>query len=38
MKEVDVFEAKIIGIKELMIGRMNYDCNRLLTDLEFKEK
>ena len=30
--------AKIIGIKELMIGTINYDCNRLLTDADFKEK
>ena len=38
MKEVDAFEAKAIGIKELIIGTINYDCNRLLTDLDFKEK
>ena len=38
MKEIDAFEAKIIGIKELIIGTINYDCNRLLTDLDFKEK
>ena len=31
-------KQKIIGIKELMIGTINYDCNRLLTDLNFKEK
>ena len=31
-------KQKIIGIKELMIGTINYDCNRLLTDLDFKEK
>ena len=38
MKEIDAFKAKIIGIKELMIGTVNYDCNRLLTDVDFKEK
>ena len=38
MKEIDAFEAKIIGIKELIIGTINYHCNRLLTDLDFKEK
>ena len=38
MKEIDAFEAEIISIKELMIGTINYDCNRLLTDLNFKEK
>ena len=36
-KEIDAFKAKIIGIKELMIETINYDCNRLLTDLNFKE-
>ena len=36
MKEIDAFESKI-GIK-LIIGKINYDCNRLVTDLEFKEK
>ena len=35
MKEIDAFKAKIIGIKELIIGAINYDCNRLLTDLDF---
>ena len=29
MKEIDEFKTKIIGIKELMKGTMNYDCNRL---------
>ena len=29
MKEIDEFKTIIIGIKELMIGTMNYDCNRL---------
>ena len=38
MKEIDAFEAKIIGIKELMIGTIASDCNRLLTNLGFKEK
>ena len=38
MKEIDAFEAKLIGIKELIIGIRNYDCNRLLTYLNFKEK
>ena len=38
MKETDAFKTKIIGLKELLIGTMNYDCNRLLTDLDFKEK
>ena len=38
MKEIDAFEVKIIGIKELIVGTINYDCNRLLTDLYFKEK
>ena len=38
MKDTDAFEAKIIGIKELIIGTINYDCNKLLTDLYFKEK
>ena len=33
-----MFKAKIIGIKELMIGTINYDCNRLLADLDFKQK
>ena len=36
MKEIDAFKAKIIGIKELIV--INYDCNRLLTDVDFKEK
>ena len=38
MKEIDPFKAKIIGVKELMIGTRNYDCNRQLTHLDFKEK
>ena len=38
MKEIDEFEAKITRIKELIIGTINYDCNRLVTDLYFKEK
>ena len=38
VKEIDAFEAKIIGIKELIIVTINYDCNRLLTDLDFEEK
>ena len=38
MQGTDAFEAKIIGVKELMIGTINYDCNRLLTDLDLKEK
>ena len=38
MKEIDAFKAKIIGMKELMIGTLNYHCNKLLIDLEFKEK
>ena len=25
-KEIDAFDAKIIGIKELIIGTINYDC------------
>ena len=29
MKEIDEFKTKIIGIKELMIGTLNYGCNRL---------
>ena len=29
MKEIDEFRTKIIGIKELMIGTINCDCNRL---------
>ena len=37
MKEIDAFKAKIIDTKELMIGTINYDCNRLLTDLEFNQ-
>ena len=37
MKEIDAFGVKIIGIKEL-IGTINCDCNRLLNDLDFKEK
>ena len=37
-KEIDVFKTKIRGIKELVIVTVNYDCNRLLTDLDFKEK
>ena len=36
MKEIDAFKAKIIGIKELIV--INYDCNILLTDVDFKEK
>ena len=38
MKEIDAFKTKIIGITEFMIRTINYDCNRLLTDLDFKEK
>ena len=38
MQGTDAFEAKIIVVKELMIGTINYDCNRLLTDLDLKEK
>ena len=38
MKEIDAFEAKTIGIKYLITGTINYDCNRSVTDLEFKEK
>ena len=38
MKEINSFEEKIIDIKELIIRTINYDCNRLLTDLDFKEK
>ena len=38
MKEIYAFKAKIIGIKEPIIATMNYDCKRLLTDLDFKEK
>ena len=38
MKEIDVFETKVIGIKELLIGAINYDCNRVLIDLDFKGK
>ena len=37
MKEIDPFKAKIMGIKELMIGRINYDCNRLLINLDYKK-
>ena len=37
-KEIDVFKTKLRGIKELVIVTVNYDCNRLLTDLDFKEK
>ena len=32
----DSIEAKIIDIKKLMVGVINYDCNGVLTD--FKEK
>ena len=32
MKEVDAFEARVIGIKKLIIGRINYGRDRLLTD------
>ena len=35
MKGIDPFKAKIINIKELMIGTISYDFNRLLTDLDF---
>ena len=35
---MDSFEEKIINIKEFIIGTINYDCNRLLSDLDFKEK
>ena len=38
MKEIDSFEEKIINIKELIKGTINYDCNRLLSDLDIKEK
>ena len=38
MKEIDAFKAKIIDIIKLMIGTINYDCSRLITDLDFKEK
>ena len=38
MNEIDAFKERIIGIKELIIGTINYDCNRLLTNLNFKEK
>ena len=38
MKETYAFKAKTVGIKELMIGTINYDCNTLLADLDVKEK
>ena len=38
MKGIDAFKTKIIGIVEFMIRTINYDCNGLLTDLDFKEK
>ena len=38
MKEIDSFEEKVINTKKLIIGTINYDCNRLLSDLGFKEK
>ena len=38
MKEIDAFKAKTIGIRELMIRTISYDCNRPLTDSDFKEK
>ena len=37
MKEIDPFKAKIMGIKELIIGRINYDCNRLLINLDYQK-
>ena len=37
MKEVHAFETKIVGIKELIIRTINYDCNRLLSDLDLKK-
>ena len=37
MKEVDAFETKIVGIKELITRTINYDCNRLLSDLDLKK-
>ena len=37
MKEIDAFEAKIIGIKELIIGTINCDCIRLLINLVLKK-
>ena len=38
MKEIDSFEEKIVNIKELIKGTINYGCNRLLSDLDIKEK
>ena len=31
MKKIDSFEAKLISMKELIIGRINCDCSRLIT-------
>ena len=38
MKEIDALETKIIWIEKVMIGTLNYDCNRVLIDLDFKQK
>ena len=38
MKEIDLFEAKILNIKELIIGTTECDCNKLISYLDFKEK
>ena len=38
MKEIDAFEANILGVKELLIGTREYDCNKSLSDLDFKEE
>ena len=38
MKEIDALETKIIWIERVMIGTLNYDCNRVLIDLDFKQK
>ena len=38
MKEIDVFKAKIRDIRKFMTETINYDCNRILTGLDFKEK
>ena len=37
-KKLDILEGKVLGIKELMIGTRNYNCNRLLIDFDFQEK
>ena len=38
VKEIDVFKAKIKEIEKLIIKTIDYECNKLIRDLDFKEK